>query len=148
MNCLLDTNVLVYRFDPRNPEKQAIATELIRVKLEQGQAKICHQSLVEFVAATTRPLRENPAISLLTPEEAAWETEELVRQLEVLYPCEGQVRLALRGWRTYGLSWFDAHLWSYAEYFDTRKLFSEDFQHGRTYGMVQVINPFIQEPVK
>jgi len=111
--------------------------------LERGQARICHQSLVEFVAATTRPLRENPKVSLPTPEEAIWETEEMVRQIEVLYPCEGQVRLALRGWRTYGLSWFDAHLWSHAEFYDAGTLYSEDFQSGRTYGLVQAINPFL-----
>jgi hypothetical protein len=27
---LIDTNVLVYRFDPRFPDKQAIATRLLR----------------------------------------------------------------------------------------------------------------------
>lgn len=142
MSSLIDTNLLVYRFDPRNPAKQARATELIRSELRQGTARIAHQTLVEFVAATTRPLRDAPGTSLLSPEDATWETEELTRQFEVLYPCEEQVRLALRGWRAYGLGWFDAHFWSYAEFYGIETLYSEDFQDGRTYGLVRAVNPF------
>ncbi len=143
MSCLIDTNVLVYRFDPRDPAKQARAGKLIRETLEDGSGRIAHQCLVEFVAATTRPLREKPTVSLLTSAEATWEVEELMRQFEVLYPVEGQVRLAIRGWQTYGLNWFDAHLWSFAEFFGIKTLHSEDFQHGRVYGLVRAVNPFV-----
>jgi predicted nucleic acid-binding protein len=52
------------------------------------------------------------------------------------------LRLALRGAAAYQLSWFDAHLWAYAEHFGLSPLYSEDFQHGRTYGTVKVIDPF------
>jgi predicted nucleic acid-binding protein len=52
------------------------------------------------------------------------------------------LRLALRGMAAYRLSWFDAHLWAYAEYFGLEELLSEDFQHGRQYGTVRVTNPF------
>ena len=53
---LVDTNVLVYRFDPRFPEKQEVATELLRRGLAEDQVRIPHQAVVEFVAAVTRPL--------------------------------------------------------------------------------------------
>ena len=43
----------------------------------------------------------------------------------------------------YGLSWFDAHLWAYAEVNGIEELVSEDFQHGRMYGTVTVRNPFM-----
>jgi predicted nucleic acid-binding protein len=142
MTVLLDTNVLVYRFDGRDLSKQAIATELIRQAIAERTARLAHQSLVEFVAATTRRLPGDGETSLLTPEEAIWECEELIRQVPILYPCEAQVRIALRGWRTYGLSWFDAHIWSFAEYYGFDTLYSEDFQHDRTYGLVRVVNPF------
>src|SRR5438132_10020909 len=33
---LIDTNVLVYRFDPRFPKKQAIATQLLSERFEHG----------------------------------------------------------------------------------------------------------------
>jgi predicted nucleic acid-binding protein len=66
-----------------------------------------------------------------------------LRQFKILYPSEGQVRLAVRGWRTYGFSWFDAHLWSFAELHSIDVLYSEDFQHGRVYGTVRAVNPFL-----
>jgi predicted nucleic acid-binding protein len=46
------------------------------------------------------------------------------------------------GCATYGLSWFDAHLWAYAECFALAEILSEDFQHGRHYGKVRIVNPF------
>lgn len=73
------------------------------------------------------------------------EAESLLDQLTVLYPREDLVRLAIRGAARYQLSWFDAHLWAYAEVYGLTVLLSEDFQHGRTYGGVQAINPFLEE---
>ena len=142
MRCLFDTNILVYRYDPRDRRKQEIASELMRNKLVQGEAMIAQQCLVEFVAATTRQLRNSEGQQLLDPVEAAYEAEDLCRQFDVLYPRQEQFFTALRGWRTYGLSWFDAHLWSFAEHYQIDHLYSEDFQHDRIYGSVRVINPF------
>lgn len=140
MAALLDTNVLVYRVDPRDPEKQERAEGLLRKGLSEGDLRIPHQAVIEFVAATTRPLPSGGR--LLTPEEARRESEELTLQFPILYPDDAMLRLALRGWAAYSLSWFDAHLWAYAEYFGLTTLYSEDFQHGRVYGTVLVENPF------
>lgn len=140
MAALVDTNVLVYRFDPRFPGKQRIATALLRDGIRDGGLWLAHQTLVEFVAVVTRPLAgETP---LLQPEQATQEVEELLAQFDVLYPDEEVVRLALRGAAAYGLSWFDAHMWACAERHGIEQLCSEDFQHDRTYGSVRVIDPF------
>ena len=64
-------------------------------------------------------------------------------QFPVLYPNAEIVRLALRGAATYRLSWFDAHLWAYAEHFGLAELWSEDFQHDRLYGTVRAVNPLL-----
>jgi predicted nucleic acid-binding protein len=138
---LVDTNILVYRFDPRFPEKQQIASELLRRGIEEDSIRVPHQAIIEFVAATTRPLAGNH--SLLNRSEATREAEELLAQFNVLYPNEALLRLAFRGTATYQLSWFDAHLWAYAEYYNLDELFSEDFQHDRLYGTVRVVNPFL-----
>jgi predicted nucleic acid-binding protein len=74
--------------------------------------------------------------------DAVRETEELFAQFDVLYPNEQILRLALRGMSAYQLSWFDAHLWAYAEHFGLSEILSEDFEHGRRYGRVQITNPF------
>ena len=141
MASLVDTNVLVYRFDPRFPQKQRAATDLLRRGIADDSVRIPHQAIVEFVAAVTRPLHE--AASLLTSAEARQEVEEILAQFEILYPNEALLRLAVRGAAAYQLNWFDAHLWAYAEHFGLPELISEDFQHDRLYGSVRIVNPFL-----
>ena len=140
MAALVDTNVLVYRFDPRFPERQRRATELLRQGIREDSIRVPHQAIVEFVAAVTRPLGDRP--SLLSADEARREAEELLMQFSVLFPTADLLRLALRGAAAYQLSWFDAHLWAYAEYYGLSELWSEDFQNDRFYGTVRVVNPF------
>jgi len=137
---LVDTNVLVYRFDARFAKKQRIATDLLRRGIAEDSVRVPHQAILEFVAATTRPIAGKR--SLLEPDEARREAEELLLQFTVLYPNAALVRTALRGMAAYQLSWFDAHLWAYAEHYGLTELYSEDFQHDRQYGIVRVINPF------
>lgn len=67
----------------------------------------------------------------------------MLMQFEILYPNDALLRLALRGTAAYQLSWFDAHLWAYAEHFALAELISEDFQHDRLYGNVRTLNPFV-----
>lgn len=141
MAALVDTNVLVYRFDGRFPQKQRRATELLRRGIRDDSLRIPHQAILEFVAATTKGKKGVPAI--LHPDDARREAEELLSQFTVLYPCAPVVRTALRGMAAYQLSWFDAHLWAYAEHYGLDELISEDFQHDRMYGSVRAVNPFM-----
>lgn len=142
MASLIDTNILVYRFDPRFPDKQSVASELLREGLAKDSLRIPHQALVEFMAVVTRvPLGSG---SLLALDDARRETEEFLTQFTVLYPNEALFRTALRGTAAYHLSWFDAHLWAYAEHYGLNELISEDFEHGRMYGSVKVRNPFLR----
>jgi predicted nucleic acid-binding protein len=138
---LVDTNVLVYRFDGRFPDKQQIATELLRSGIADGSLRLPHQAIVEFVAVVSRPLGGGDP--LLSRSEALREAEELLAQFDVLYPDEQMLRLALRGAAAYQLAWFDAHLWACAEHHGLSDLISEDFSHGRLYGSVRAVNPFV-----
>lgn len=106
-----------------------------------GEMVIAHQAVVEFVAAVRRPL--GSADPLLTSLDTHREAEELLVQFPILYPDDELVRLALRGAAAYQLSLFDAHMWAYAERFGIAELLSEDYQHGRLYGTVRVVNPFL-----
>ena len=138
---LVDTNVLVYRYDWRFPEKQRRAAELLRSGIVDGSVFLPHQAIVEFVPAVTRSL--DGTDPLLDPADARREAEELLSQFDVLFPDQELVRIALRGAAAYQLSWFDAHMWAYAERFGLAELVSEDFEHGRLYGTVEVVNPFL-----
>jgi len=95
---------------------------------------------MEFIAAVTRPIRGH---SILTPTDALREAEEFLKQFTVLYPNEAILRTAIRGYAAYQLSWFDAHLWSYAEHYGLDEILTEDFQHDRLYGTVRAVNPFL-----
>ena len=115
MASLVDTNILVYRHDPRFPTKQAIARDLLRQGLVDQDLVLPHQAIVEFVAATTRPRADLEGAPLLTPGEAGREAEGLLREFPVVYPDRELVVTALRGVASLGLCWLDACLWAYAE---------------------------------
>jgi predicted nucleic acid-binding protein len=138
---LIDTNILVYRFDSRFPEKQRTANHLLREGLRNESIRIPHQALVEFVSVVSR-IRPS-GVPMLASSDAHREAEELLSQFPILYPNASLFRTALRGMAAYGISWFDAHMWAYAEHYGLRELLSEDFEHGRIYGTVRVMNPFL-----
>jgi predicted nucleic acid-binding protein len=137
---LVDTNVLVYRYDGRFPSKQRRATALLRRGIARDEVRVPHQAITEFVAAVSRPGPGGRPI--LDPAEARREAEDMLVQFEVLYPTEEVVRTALRGAAAYQLGWWDAHLWAYAEHYGLEELWSEDFQHQRLYGRVRAVDPF------
>jgi len=136
---LVDTNILVYRFDDRFAEKQKIAVEILRRGIIEDSVRLPHQAIVEFVAAITRPIRGH---AILTRADALREAEEFLKQFTILYPNEAILRNAVRGCAAYQLSWFDAHLWAYAEHYGLPEILTEDLQHDRLYGTVRVVNPF------
>jgi len=143
MASLVDTNVLVYRFDPRNLAKQQIAESLLREHLRGDALVIPHQAIIEFVAAVTRPRADLGGASLMPIARARLEAETLIGQFRVLYATPEVLVTALRGSAAYQLSWFDAHLWAYAEVHGIPEILSEDFEHGRHYGGVRTVNPFL-----
>ncbi len=147
METLVDTNILVYRYDPRFPEKQRTAVDLLRQGSELQTACVPHQAIIEFVAATTRLQPTLGGEPLLSRPEAYREAEQLLSEFVVLYPSEEVLLAAFRGAATYQLSWFDAHLWAYAEVYGVPEILSEDFQHGRLYGTVRVRDPFVVDTI-
>jgi predicted nucleic acid-binding protein len=137
---LVDTNILVYRFDPRSPRKQEKAAEFLRRGIVEQSIVLPYQVLIEFVAATTRPISGQD--SLLTKQEAHREVEDLLAQFRIVYPTDNTLRTALRGAALYQMSWFDSLIWAYADEHGLDPIWSEDFQDGRRYGRVTVQNPF------
>ena len=137
---LVDTNILVYRFDKRFPEKQRIATDILRRGILEDSVRVPHQAIVEFIAAVTRDIK---GYAILNLTDALREAEEMLIQFTILCTEENMLRHAIRGCAAYQLSWFDAHLWSYAEHYGLAEILSEDLQHDRLYGAVRVVNPFL-----
>jgi predicted nucleic acid-binding protein len=138
---LVDTNILVYCFDPHALAKRAAARDLLRRGAAEKVLRIPHQSLIEFVSVVTR--KHSRRVALLPLTEAAQQAEGFMAEFPVLYPNDHVFRTALRGMAAYQLSWLDAHLWAYAEHYGLPEILSEDFEHGRMYGTVKIRNPFV-----
>ncbi|MBI5510229.1 MAG: PIN domain-containing protein [Deltaproteobacteria bacterium] len=143
MAFLVDTNILVYRFDPRYPQKLARARQLFRDGVASGELRLPHQALVEFVAVVRRVAAPGRG-PLLSAVEAKIEVERMMAACEVCYPTASVLRLALATMLSHQVSWFDAHLLAYAEHYTIPILYSEDFTHNGLYGSVRVINPFLE----
>ena len=83
MTALVDTNILVYRFDSRFPDKHRLATELLEQGIDDGSIALAHQAIVEFVAAVSRPLADGRP--LLEPMDARREAEEFLGEFDVSF---------------------------------------------------------------
>jgi predicted nucleic acid-binding protein len=140
---LIDTNILVYRVDPRDAVKQRIARDVLSAGLIDDSLLVPHQAIVEFVAAVSRPRPDLDGQPLLPRAEALLEAESLTVQFRIVYSNADVLNTALRGCAIYGLPWFDAHLWAYAECFGMTEIISEDFEHGRHFGRVRIFDPFL-----
>lgn len=142
MASLVDTNILVYRVDISDPGKRKIAREVLREGAHTEELLLAHQTVVEFMHAVTRT--RGGRKPLLTPEQAWREAEDFIDEFPVLYPNELVIRTAFLGMAAFKFSWYDAHLWAYAEHYGLPEILSEDFEHGRRYGNVRVRNPFLE----
>jgi hypothetical protein len=78
--------------------------------------------------------------------DALREAEEFLKQFTVLYPNETSLRHTIRGCAAYQLNWFNAHLWSYAEYYGLLKSSQRNLQHDRLYSTVGIVSPFVDLP--
>ncbi len=144
VDSLVDTNILVYCCDLRDQKKRTIARDVLRQGVATGLLRIPHQALMEFVNAVIKPRTGGP---LLAREKAWRQVEDFLDEFIVLYPNESVFRIALLGMAAYKFSWYDAHLWAYAEHYGLPEILSEDFEHGRMYGRVRVRNPFLERGV-
>ncbi len=124
MASLVDTNILVYRFDDRFADKQRIATGILRRGILEDSVRLPHQ---EFSNSRPRHPKQTDALR---------EAEELLKEFPILYPNEAILRKAMRGCAAYQLSWFDAHIWAYAEHYGLEEILTKDLEHDRLYGTV------------
>lgn len=136
----LDTNILVYSIDSGCPDKQARALEVLggTEEFQQSTFVISTQVLQEFYVAAVRKL-DQPM-----PED---EAEAAVRELSKLPMVQVDFDLifaAISTSREHRLSFWDALIIRSAISSGCRILLTEDLQHGRKFGSLDIQNPFIQ----
>lgn len=135
VECFLDTNVLVYAVSSAEHEagKSRRALELV----ETSDFGLSAQVLQEFYVTVTRKIK-----TPLAPELAV----ALMDQYRVFpvvatdYPLiVSAVELSLR----YGVSYWDGAILAAAEALEAPVLYTEDLNHGQSYGAVRAMNPFL-----
>jgi predicted nucleic acid-binding protein len=132
---LLDTNILVYTFDPRDIERQEKAIALL-IELEaRGVGRLSVQCLAEFVNAVLSK-------RLLTIGEALLQVGHWQSVFRVFDLTPQVVLEAARGVRDHGLAYYDAQIWAAARLNQVPLVFSEDFQDGQFLEGVRFVNPF------
>ena len=95
MASLVDTNILVYRCDPRDLAKRDAARSVLRRGELSGDFRLAHQSLVEFVNSAIRS--RGGQSPLMTREDATRQAELFMVEFPVLYPNQHVFRAALLG---------------------------------------------------
>ncbi|MCS6919658.1 MAG: PIN domain-containing protein [Fimbriimonadales bacterium] len=135
---IVDSNIFVYAHDTLEPEKRAIAKQLVRELSEAERLVVTVQIVHEFCAVMLRKQRAGVA-SFESLRELAEEMMAAATQVFALTPA---VTLrALYGCERYQLSFWDALIWAAAREYGVSTIYSEDFHPGTLEG-VAFINPF------
>ena len=130
----IDTNVLVYAFDPRFPEKTRVAVPILSDALRNQNAWISPQVMLEFVAVAVRKTKQTP--------ERIREFLDLLRKLPVANQTADRIVRAFEIHELCRISIWDALIVAAAEASGCDTILSEGLAAGETYCGVRVENPF------
>jgi len=132
----LDTNVLVYLFANEDPERQQVAEHLYLQTAADGSTVISTQVPQEFYSVATGNMR-----SVIKPVTALVALQEFAERHVVQVTPQTVMKAASRS-ASDQLSIWDALIVEAALAGGCRTLYSEDFQHGRAFGPLRVVDPF------
>lgn len=136
----VDTNVLVYSRDSRDPDRQARALEWMAHLWDTREGRLSAQVLHEYYVTVTAKL--DPG---LPPEEAR---EDLLA-LSFWSPLPLTLDLTEQAWDIqdrWGFSFWDSLIVAGAQALGCRTLLTEDLQHGQELGKLRVVSPFQEGP--
>ena len=134
---MVDTNIIIYSTDKTSGAKHEASIALLGDLIEQGTLALSTQIVREYSNVYLKKLGNKDAGSLLVylktvlePSVRIYETQEMIYSA-VLLTVE------------FGISFYDALILQSAIDLGCETLYTEDFQHGREYSGVKVVNPFI-----
>ena len=130
-----DTNVLLYLFDRGSERKRHIARQLFSKHRNDRSLRLSLQVVHEFAANLLSKKFGVPRVTvaelvadLLALDVAALRPEDTVTALQLM--------------DSLGVSFWDALILATAKREGCAVMYSEDFQNGRVYDTVKVVNPF------
>jgi predicted nucleic acid-binding protein len=136
----VDTNVLVYRRDRADEDKNEKALEWIEYLWRAHLGRLSVQVLHEFYVTVTQKL--DPKL----PKETA---RQDVRDFASWRPVISDTKLIEDAWSIqdrFKTSWWNSHIIAAAQSAGCRYLLSEDFQHNQAFDHLEVVNPFLRSP--
>ncbi len=134
---LIDTNLLIYLYDPNQPGKQNQAQRVLEELQLARSGRLSVQALAEFFSVATRKLSPG-----LTPAEALKQVILFTRLWPVFDLTSMIVMEAGRGVRDHKLSYYDAQMWATARLNQVPVIFSENFGNRSVLEGVRFVNPF------
>lgn len=137
----LDSNVLVYAFDTRDPVRHSIADRLLARAQRERNAIISHQVVQETLNVLTRKLRPT-----LSAEDARDALDAVLTPLWRIMPSAGLYGRALEVQSRFGFSFYDSLIVAAALEGGCARLLSEDLQHGQRIEGLRIENPFLDTP--
>ncbi len=136
----LDTNVLVYLFDPDAPAKQAVARRLFEEAVDSRRGTISTQVVQEFIHLALRKFQRPMTIA-----ECREYLQTILLPLCQHFPSISTYDRAMLVMQETGYTIYDALILTAAIESGCRVLYTEDLQHGRVVQSVRVVNPFLGE---
>ncbi len=137
MISFVDTNLLIYAHDADAGVRRDRARAVLGELWEEGTGRLSTQVLQEFYVNVTRklakPLDATEAQALLN-DYCAW-------QVYSLRPADVVAAATLE--TAHQVSFWDGLIIVAAQRCGAARLLSEDLQHGRQFGALTIINPFV-----
>jgi len=135
MRRFFDTNVLIYAYDCDESLKRETARTVIAQAIAEDEFIVSTQVLAEFYSTAVRR-------KIVEPKHA----RELVGQWSDHHPVPQTPDLLARGialQQAHSLNIWDALIVEAAREARCDILYTEDLQHGRRFGELEIVNPFL-----
>ena len=135
----VDTNVLLYAQDPREPVKQASAATWLARCWSRRCGRISTQVLNECYANLRKA----------APEMTLEATRELIVRYRAWQPWVVDETTVDRAWvlqDRFRVNYWDALMLAAAQQQGCQVMLTEDLQHGQLIESLRIVNPFLADP--
>ena len=136
MRVFIDSNVIVYANDGRDPKRQGMALKLVSDCMRDGTGVISIQVLQEYANVALGKLSQAADVVL--------RQLHLLEAMDIVEPTPQTMRRAVEIRQTYGISFWDASIVAAAESASCDVIMTEDLNAGQFYAGIPVKNPFVE----
>ncbi|MBN1181932.1 MAG: PIN domain-containing protein [Bacteroidales bacterium] len=137
----IDTNIFVYTFDNKEPDKNKISNEIVAEALENSTGIISYQVIQEFINVSIKKFAS--PLSFIDCQKY------LNVVLEPLCEVFSSIELyhqALDVMERWQYSFYDSLIITAALKAQCKLLYSEDLRHDHKIQNITILNPFITRP--